>query len=867
MATAQRRLLALLSVLVLVTTGYAGIVTAEEAEDQESGVCVSAEDDVSCDRAAVSATGNATACPDDDHDALPAVTLLHAASPCIALSGTGDATANAWVAASGMGDAHGRSLAVSGTGNATASCSGWNPDLILFLPGFYPYGSPCFGLAGTGDAESDTAAISGTGDAYGDHVAASGLGHAGSYEVTLNPSESLGCTHHPPIQITENEGSNGFILDRDTPSGEPIYRPGSGVVAGNGTADNPYVIANWCISPPTLMKGLLIRNTTAHVTIENVYIGPNGLPYTNGLILSNAKHVSVRNSTIQANWNAAGVQVEESEDIRIVGNDLSYNIEGVEVKGSSGVRIASNHISASYQHAVDVEASHDIEVTHNELARNLAGVNLVDVEDSKVQHNTLVKAAGFGIRAKGTEAPLITDNTLTGTFHGILLNKAHRAVLLNNSLVEVGDTGIGILLSNETTLRENSLEGGSIGISSYISREPLVDHYEHTIPPSNTFNGEPVRYIRDQVGVDVVEPAGQVILVNTEQVRVKNVTVTDAFAGVQLAGTDNTTIANSTFTDTAFGVHSVRGSHERMLNNEIANQYWGVWVEQGTRTEIGGNTVHGSMWAAVRLASSSNMEVHSNDLGDRGLAITGDPSNPSHYRHEVDATNIVGGKPLLYMKDQVEPEVPPSAGQVILVNTTGARVDGLNLTGTYRGAFLAFAENSTVANTTFAHSVGTGLALVRSPNATIHNNTFHNNGVGARQEESPGGSLTHNTFEDNHGPGLVLAYASHADVEMNSFARNGWGIATWFSGANITHNNIYDTDNFGLQYSWGYGSVDARHNWWGHSTGPSGGVVDACTGSEANGLGDTIYAPQGGNICFDPWRTERVPGAGAMGDG
>jgi hypothetical protein len=60
--------------------------------------------------------------------------------------------------------------------------------------------------------------------------------------------------HHP-----REQGRNGFVWDGPV-TGDQVYRPGSGVVAGYGTAANPYVIEGWCISgadwgPPGIAIG------------------------------------------------------------------------------------------------------------------------------------------------------------------------------------------------------------------------------------------------------------------------------------------------------------------------------------------------------------------------------------------------------------------------------------------------------------------------------------------------------------------------------------------------------------------------------------------------------------------------------------
>jgi len=57
--------------------------------------------------------------------------------------------------------------------------------------------------------------------------------------------------------------------------------------------------------------------------------------------------------------------------------------------------------------------------------------------------------------------------------------------------------------------------------------------------------------------------------------------------------------------------------------------------------------------------------------------------------------------------------------------------------------------------------------------------------------------------------------------------------------------------------------IDARWNWWGDSAGPAGGAEDICTGTVADGDGARINLSDGSSVCFDPWLTEPVEGAGS----
>ncbi|MEM4161456.1 MAG: right-handed parallel beta-helix repeat-containing protein, partial [Thermoplasmata archaeon] len=66
--------------------------------------------------------------------------------------------------------------------------------------------------------------------------------------------------------------------------GDGDFNIGNGVVAGNGTPENPYIIENWYIRPEN-SEGIYIRNVTfSHFIIRNVYIDGRE---NKGIILEN----------------------------------------------------------------------------------------------------------------------------------------------------------------------------------------------------------------------------------------------------------------------------------------------------------------------------------------------------------------------------------------------------------------------------------------------------------------------------------------------------------------------------------------------------------------------------------------------------
>ena len=68
----------------------------------------------------------------------------------------------------------------------------------------------------------------------------------------------------------------------------------------------------------------------------------------------------------------------------------------------------------------------------------------------------------------------------------------------------------------------------------------------------------------------------------------------------------------------------------------------------------------------------------------------------------------------------------------------------------------------------------------------------------------------------------------------------------------IKFNSLTGNGDYGLYVEDSTVTVDATYNWWGHASGPSGGVADPVTSRIADGTGDAVSE----NVHFDPWLTD-----------
>lgn len=104
-------------------------------------------------------------------------------------------------------------------------------------------------------------------------------------------------------------------------------------------------------------------------------------------------------------------------------------------------------------------------------------------------------------------------------------------------------------------------------------------------------------------------------------------------------------------------------------------------------------------------------------------------------------------------------------------------------------------------------------------------------------------TVTGNTVTSNAKDGIHVGHYKEVEPVYGAF-----GDLTR-TDINIHFNNIYGNTEDGLDGTQADEEVDAKHNYWGDDSGPSGGLADPATGTLANGTGDRVSA----NVLFDPW--------------
>jgi parallel beta-helix repeat protein len=236
-----------------------------------------------------------------------------------------------------------------------------------------------------------------------------------------------------------------------------------------------------------------------------------------------------------------------------------------------------------------------------------------------------------GIYLSGVAHCNISNNNASNNIVGIYLYSSSNNSLMGNT---ASNNEFCIFLDSSSNNRfiDNSFSNnGLIVVSSY-----------HNIVANNTVNAKPLVYLED-VADEMITAAGQVILVNCDNITVNNLDVSHASVGIELWNTNNSKIVNNTVSNNACGIF-LSWSNKNNLTGNTANSniYDGICLlSSSNKNNLTGNTANSNNACGISLGSSNNNTLTSNTANsNRYFGIHLSSSSSNHiYNNYFNNTN------------------------------------------------------------------------------------------------------------------------------------------------------------------------------------------------------------------------------------
>lgn len=239
--------------------------------------------------------------------------------------------------------------------------------------------------------------------------------------------------------------------------------------------------------------------------------------------------------------------------------------------------------------------------THNTIANNTIG-------RTGSQHVIGGGLHNGGMLLVGQVGGTVTGNEVTDSHGTGLIMRHSRGTTLADNRVADSHRGIELLRSTDLTLHGNELEDNGQNLLIEPNRITRTAFHRHAITPDNTVGGDPVVYlngVQDRV-VDAATGAGQVIVVNSQNVTVRDLHLSNGGPGVSLVDTDDSRIENVTVEDGFPGIRIGPSSTWNVVTNNTvaAPGIPKVWHESVVGIEVPGlsqdNRIEGNRIADVR---------------------------------------------------------------------------------------------------------------------------------------------------------------------------------------------------------------------------------------------------------------------------
>ena len=400
-------------------------------------------------------------------------------------------------------------------------------------------------------------------------------------------------------------------------------------------------------------KGIDIRSYSKYNTISSNNIISNG----NGVYLYTSKYNTIKDNNISNNY--IGINVREySKNIKISNNFISNNNDmGIHLDRSN-VLVNDNNISNNkrgiYLYNGDYEQSNST-ILDNNISNNDIGIYMYIYSNNNIIKGNTISNNVDGIYQHHytNRNNTITENNITSnTQNGINIISPGNTVTNNN--ISNNYRGIYLHSYNSNTITGNTFLNDGIFVR---------DSYQNTVI-NNTVNGKPLVFLEDESNKLIDSNTGQIILINCENINIKNQNISNTYIGIELWNTNNSIISDNTLnSNNPYGLY-IYSSEITVKDNDISNNNNGVYLNTACNNTITDNNISNNKYGMYLISYSNNNTISSNNLNSNtnsGITLSfsdnniiynnifhntnnvNDPGNNKWNISKTIGTNIIGG--------------------------------------------------------------------------------------------------------------------------------------------------------------------------------------------------------------------------------
>ena len=354
-------------------------------------------------------------------------------------------------------------------------------------------------------------------------------------------------------------------------------------------------------------KNSRIENVTASDNSDGIYLySSSNNTLTNstsnsndyGILLKYSSDNTLTNNTANSNrLRGFGIYLSSSSNNMLTGNTASNNRRGIHLRYSSNNTLAKNNCSNNNA-GIHLSSSNNNTLTSNNASNNHYGIYLYRYSSNNALSDNIASSNWCGIYPELSDNNELTKNNASSNDWGIYLDRSSNNDLTGNIMSE-NDHNFGV-------------------------HGNRLSHFIQNIDASNLVDKKPIYYWVAKRNLQIPDDAGFVGVVNSTNITVKELTLTNNSAGVLFAYTNNSRIENVTVSNNGDGIIMDCSSNNTLVGNNASNNYYGIVLSSSGNNTLTGNTASNNYYGSypygiyawfssgISLSSSSNNIISNN---------------------------------------------------------------------------------------------------------------------------------------------------------------------------------------------------------------------------------------------------------------
>ncbi|UCE37216.1 MAG: right-handed parallel beta-helix repeat-containing protein [Thermoplasmata archaeon] len=439
--------------------------------------------------------------------------------------------------------------------------------------------------------------------------------------------------------------------DQNQPGSDGIVDDARAIEGGLNQDIYPYTTENGWLNPPPPGP---VHNIDTDEYFDTIQAAIDDTDTLDGHTIEVPAGIYCENIIIDKTINLTGENSETTIiDCRGSGDVVTINADFVNMTGFTlvnssylevGIKINSNYntiynnILFNNDCGLYLDSSIGNNITGNTALENNVGIQLHYSSENKITNNDFYDN-WYVIILHHSERNDIKSNIASDNPNGILLGHSNGNRLTGNTISSTFFEGIYIESSSENVLTGNTMLGNGIFIKGN-----LLEHWNtHNIDTSNTVNGKPIYYWKNQTGSTVPNGAGQVILANCVNVNIENQELTYSSVGIELGFSSNNNIrGNNLSLNNIYGLYVFNSNSNIITDNNCSENIDGIYIMDSNENNITGNTASNNL-VGIFLWDASENKITYNNISfnnNQGISIRDYTSNNHIYHNNIQYNTI-----------------------------------------------------------------------------------------------------------------------------------------------------------------------------------------------------------------------------------